>query len=226
MSTTYGELKTRIATILKDPSARTFTAGLQAELAIAGLVEVSRIAPARYTEDLDPVANQMSYTLGSALFGGAEPEIDVMRVEVWDPTTDPETFIYAINSAGTENSLAGDTGWVLWDGVLTLPTRVIRGLQGHEDDYVIRVWGYAPYAIPDSDDDVIPLSAANEQAVIKYAKVEGLDMLNTDRDLFTQWQTRSGNSDVSPAGLMNQLSLARQDWRQYSRAISRLRSPV
>lgn len=226
MSTTYGELKTRIATVLLDPSAKTFTTGLQAELAIAGLVELGRIAPSRYTEDLDPVANQMSYNLGTALFASAEPEIDVMRVEVWDPTTDPETFIYAVNPAGAENSLAGDTGWVVWDGVLTLPTRVIRGLQGHESDYVIRVWGYAPYAIPDSDDDVIPLSTQNEQAVVKFARVEGLELLLSNRDLFTQWQTRSGNSDVSPAGLMNQLSMARQDWRQYSRAISRLRSPV
>jgi hypothetical protein len=227
VSTTYGALKTRISAVLLDPSGKTFdTATLIPELVSAGLVELGRIAPSRYTEDIDPVANQLNYMLGSSLFTAAEPEIDVMRVEVWDPTTDPDTFIYAINPAGAENSLAGDTGWVAWDGVLTLPTRVVRGLQGYEDTYVVRVWGYAPYAMPTADEDVVPLSVQNEQAVVKFARVEGLELLLSSRDLFTQWQTRSGNSDITTASLNQQLSMARADWRQYSRAISRLRSPV
>lgn len=225
MSTTYGALKTRIAVVLLDPGAKTFTTSLLPELAIAGLVEVGRILPAQYTEDLDPVANQMSYQLGTALFAASEPSIEVSRVEVWDPTQDPDALIYTIQSAAHEWS-SSDSGWSLWNGQLYLPTRVVRGLQGYEDTYVIRVWGYAPYENPTSDADVLPLSQQAEQAVVKYARVEGLELLLADRDLFTQWQARSGNSDISQAGLMNQLSQARADWDKYSKRILQLRTPV
>lgn len=225
MSTTAGALKTRIITVLLDPSAKTFTAGLQTELLTAGLVEVARHVPAQYSEDLTPVANQLSYLLGTALFTTGSPDIEPMRVEVWDSTTDPESLIYAVEPAAAEWS-PNDSGWVFWNSYLTLPTRVVRGLQGYEADYLIRVWGYAPYAIPTGDSDVLPLSQEAEQAVVKFSRVEGLELLLSNRDLFTQWQTRSGNSDISPAGLQNQLSMARADWRQYSRAISRLRSRV
>lgn len=225
MSTTYGELQTRIATVLLDPDGKTFTTTLLAELAIAGLTEVGRILPAQYTEDLDTVANQLSYQLGTALFFAVEPQIEVMRVEVWDPTTDPESLIYPVNSAAQEWS-PNDSGWSYWGGLLYLPTRVVRGLQGYEGTYVIRVFGYAPYDTPTSDDDVLALSQAAEQAVVKFARVEGLDLLLADRDLFTQWQARSGNSDISVAGLMNQLSAARADWDKYAKRIQQLRAPV
>ena len=225
MSTTFGNLKTRIATVLLDPDGDAFTDSLLPELVQAGLVEVGRLLPTQYKEDLDPVANQMEYLLGSALFDEGTPEIDVVRVEVWDPTTDPESYIYEVNPAAGEASYA-DSGYSVWNGSLRLPTRIVRGLVGYEDQYVIRVWGYAPYAIPTSDDDIISMTIQAEQAVVKYARVEGLEMLLSNRDLFTQWQTRSGNSDISPAGLMNQLSMARADWRSYSTRIARLRSGV
>lgn len=225
MSTTYGALKTRIATVLLDPSAKTFTTSLLPELAIAGLVEIGRILPQQYTEDIDPVANQLSYLLGTPLFAAAEPSIEVMRVEVWDPTQTPDAMIYAVQPAGNEWS-PNDSGWSNWGGTLYLPTRIVRGLQGHEAEYIIRVWGYAPYETPATDADVLPLSQAAEQGVVKFARVEGLELLLADRDLFSQWQTRSGNSDISPAGLMNQLSGARADWDKYSKRILQLRTPV
>lgn len=225
MSTNPADLKTRIATVLLDPSAKTFTVPLLAELLNSGLIELGRLVPAQYTEDLDPVANQLSYQLGLALFDEGSVDIEPQRVEVWDPTTTPDSLIFPVNSAGGESTSA-DSGWSMWNGYLTLPTRVVRGLQGFESTYVIRVWGYAPYALPTTEDEVLPISQEVEQAIIKFTRVEGLELLMSNRDLFTQWQTRSGNTDVSPAGLMNQLSMARADWRQYSRAIQRLRAPV
>lgn len=225
MSTTYGELKTRIATVLLDPDARTFTASLLDEIAVAGLVEIGRIMPMQYTEDIDPVADQLSYLLGSALFFSAEPQIEVSTVEVWDPTQTPEALIYAVQAAGGEWSTA-DSGWSLWNGTLTLPTRVVRGLEGFETSYVIRVKGYAPYVTPSSDSDVVPVSQAAEQGLVKFSRLEGLELLLADRDLFTQWQARSGNSDISQAGFMNQLSAARADWDKYSKRILQLRTPV
>lgn len=225
MSTTGTALKTRIITVLLDPSAKTFTAGLQTELLIAGLVEVGRILPAQYGEVLTPVDDQGSYLLGTGIGQDGSPDIEVQRVEVWDSTTTPESLIYAVNPASNEWD-PSDSGWVYWGGYLYLPSRVVRGLEGYSAQYSIKVFGYAPYATPATDADVLPLSQQAEQAVVKFSRVEGLELLLSNRDLFTQWQTRSGNSDISPAGLQNQLSMARADWRQYARAIGRLRSRV
>lgn len=225
MSTTLGALKVRLSLLLQDPSNHTFTDGLLAELLFAAVNEVSLIAPRRFQEDLDPVTDQFTYQLLTSDFSTAEPEIEVMRVEVWDASSTPDQFLFSVNSASTEN-VTGDAGYVNWEGQLTLPSRVVRGLTGHETAYIIKVWGYAPYPMPVSDDDVIDMSELVEQATLVHARMEGLELLNAERDLFTQWQTRSGNTDMSPAALLNQLSMARQNWRIYSRKIMRLRAPV
>lgn len=226
MSTTYGALKTRAAVTLQDPNARTFTDGLIEELIQSALIEVSRIAPEQFTEDLTPVAYQMAYTPRSADFDGeAQQEIEVMRVEVWDPTTDPETFVSRVNPAAREWG-GQDSGWSMWNGQLYLPTRTVNGLVGYEAQYVIRVWGYSPYVLPVDDADVISVSKSVEQAMLWFIRLEAIELLLASRDLFTQWQTRSGNSDISPAGLMNQKSIAEQAWARRSKAIQRLRSEV
>jgi len=226
MSTTYGALKTRIATALQDPSARTFTAALVAELIQSALVEVGRIAPEQFTEDLTPVENQIAYAVRNAAFDGAAvPEIEVMRVEVWDASQSPDQFVSRVAPAAREQG-GQDSGWYVWGGTLYLPTRVVSGLVGYEAEYVVRLWGYSPYVPPSDDADVVAVSSEVEQAMVWYIQLAALDMLLASRDLFSQWQTRSGNTDMTPAGLMNQRSLAAQEWRSRSRAISRLRSEV
>jgi len=226
MSTTYGTLKARVANVLQDPSAHTFTATMVNELIQSALIEVGRIAPEQFTEDLTPVANQIKYAVRSADFlAVAVPEIEVMRVEVWDASQSPDQFIMRVNPAGREWG-GQDSGWYVWGGELYLPTRVVIGLVGHETEYVVRVWGYSPYVLPGDDADVIAISSDVEQALIWYIRLEAIDMLLASRDLFTQWQTRSGNTDLTPAGLMNQRSLAAQEWRSRSRALTRLRSEV
>lgn len=224
MSTTFGELKTRVSTVLQDPNQRTFTEALVEELVLDGLTEVGRIAPEQFTEDLTPVANQRVYALRSDDFGGdAVPEIEVARVEVWDASVEPEEFKATVVPAATQ-PLAGDTGWYSWGGELTLPTRTVRGLSGYEDAYVVRVWGYSPYVPPAADEDVIAVSTEVEQAIIWYTRMAALELLMASRDLFTQWQTRSGNTDISMVQLMNQKSVAEAMWQRKSRAITRLRS--
>ncbi|MBA3583454.1 MAG: hypothetical protein H0W36_02805, partial [Gemmatimonadetes bacterium] len=213
MSTTYAELKTRVATVLQDPNARTFTDGLIEELILSALTEVGRIAPEQFTEDIDLVANQLTYAVRSAAFGGlAVPEVEVMRVEVWDASVAPERFLGRILPASQQPIGGIDSGWYMWGGELTIPTRVASGLIGYELTRLIRVWGYSPYVLPVADADVIAISKEVEQAAIWFCRLEAIDLLLASRDLFTQWQTRSGNTDMSPAALMNQRSIAEQAW--------------
>jgi len=225
MSTTFGELKTRLSLVLQDPSRRTFTEPLIEELIFAGLTEVGRLAPEQFTEDLDPVDNQLTYAVRSVAFSAAAiPEIELMRVEVWDTSTDPESLIARVPEAGLEFSTA-DSGWSMWGGALTLPTGTVRGLVG-QTNYVVRVWGYSPYVQPVDDADVMSISKDVEAALLVYAQLEGLRMLLASRNLFTQWQTRTGNTDLTPAGLMNEKNIAESSWRSMSRQITRLRARV
>lgn len=73
------------------------------------------------------------------------------------------------------------------------------------------------------DGIIVPLSSALTAALVAYARKEGMERLNMSRELFTQWQTQSNNSDVSPAALMNALTLARDEWRRLSRKLVVLR---
>jgi len=227
MSTTFGALKTRIGTILQDPNGRTFTDGMLEELIYDALSEVGRIAPEQFTEDLTPVAYQMTYPLRSSDFSSVlQPEIEVMRVEIWDATTQPETFIMKVEPASTQFDKGGDGGWYTWGGSLYLPSRIVNGLVGYEADYVIRVWGYSPYVEPVADADVIDVTRRVEQALIWYCRYAALELLLANRNLFSQWQARSGNTDMTPAGLMNEKNIALSEWRARSRSIERLRSEV
>jgi hypothetical protein len=226
MGTTFGELKTRVSLVLQDPAQRTFTESLVEELIFAGLTEVGMLAPEQFTEDLDPVAGQLTYALRDSEFSSvAVPEIELVRVEVWDTTQSPEVLVAAIPEAGLEWATS-DSGWSVWNGALTIPSRIANNLIGYESDYVIRVWGYSPYVFPTDDSSVLSVSKDVEGAILAYAQLEALRQLLSSRNLFTQWQTRSGATDISPAGLMNEKNIAEQNWRQKSRAITRLRARV
>jgi hypothetical protein len=227
MSTTFGALKTRIGTILQDPNGRTFTDGMLEELIYDALSEVGRIAPEQFTEDLTPVAYQMTYPLRDTDFSSVlQPEIEVMRVEIWDATTQPETFKAIVTPASTQFSKGQDGGWYVWGGSLYLPSRTVNALVGYEDTYVIRVWGYSPYVEPTDDSDTIDVTRRVEQALIWYVRYAALELLLANRNLFAQWQVRSGNTDMTPAGLMNEKNIALSEWRARSRSIERLRSEV
>lgn len=309
MSTTFGELKNRVSITLQDPDRVVFTAPLVEELIQSALVEVGRLAPEQFSEDLTPVDYQTEYqpradafsavqltsitgeadtelftltghglndgtavtfaslTGGTGLSttttyyvieadddtfqlstsvggtaaafstdvtdatlqlvgsGVAVPEVEVMRVEVWDTSEDPERFIYRVNPAAHE-PYGSDSGWTFWGGQLRLPSRVVNGLVGYDTTYVIRIWGYSPYVPPLSDNDVIGVSNEVAQAMLWHCRYEALEMLTASRDLYSQWQTRSGNTDTSLAGLNQQKSFAEQTWVRRSRAITRLRSEV
>lgn len=226
MSTTFAELKTRLGVVLQDPNQRTFTEALVEELVLDALTEVGRIAPEQFTEDLAPTANQFTYAIRENDFSGdAIPEIELTRVEVWDASTAPESFVTSLVRADQQpGSGVGDRGWYVWGGALTLASRDVASLIGYEETYVIRVWGYSPYVPPASDDDVLAISKEVEQAIIWYVRLAAIELLIGSRDLFTQWQTRSGNTDVSPGQLLSQKSMAEAAWSRKSRAITRLRA--
>jgi hypothetical protein len=224
MSITFGNLKTQVSSVIRDPSNKTFTGAIVGDMVQQGLAAIGRYAPEEYQEDLTPVANQLAYTLRSASFAAAVPEIELTRVEIWDGSLTPEKRLMVLTPGAQEPTTDTQSGWSVWNGTLLLPTWIVTyRLTGNEATYLIRTWGYSPYAPPSGDSDVINISNELQWAIMDFVRVEALSRLVSDRSLFTQWQTRTGNTDMSPAALMNDLNMARDQWRKTAHEIMRLR---
>lgn len=150
-------------------------------------------------------------------------QIEVTDVELWSSEDDPVRFASRLTPHWESFVTHSEGGWRYWDGRLRIPYRVIASLGTSVASYFLRVRGYAPYTKLTSASQTTDLSFELEQGIMKYVQVAALERLLFERDLFTQWQARAGNTDISPASLMNNLSLAREDWRRFSRAIATLR---
>ena len=221
--TAFSALKTAVSRDLRDPSNVTFDATTVGDLINAGLAEIGRVAPFSFQDDITLVADTLSYKLRAAGAAAAIPEVEVMSVELWDATTTPHTPKRMIAPASGAYINFSDTGWRVWGGYLQVPSWVPAYVKGSESHYVLRVWGYSPYTQLSADADIVPVSNELEWALRSYCKVAALERLVAERDLFSQWQIRSSNTDVSPAALMNALSLAQADWRRTKREIAVLR---
>jgi hypothetical protein len=218
---TLAELMVDVATILRDPENRVFEdADLRLFIELA-LAEISDFAPERFTEDIAPVADQSVYQVRASVLPDDTPEIQLGLVELWDTGATPAVRLAELNPASNERGGGSQAGWRMWNGSLRLSDYQMRLLD--PDRHSIRVYGYSPYAQPDSDDDTLNLSASLQRALLVRCRIEGYNQLDTDRNLFTQWQTRANNSDVSPAALHQGLTLARDEWRQRVRALTILR---
>lgn len=217
MTTTYVQLRTKVATDLGDPNNKTFLDPVVGDMVNAAIVELGRIAPLRFQEDVTPVADTLDYILQSSVFDAPQPEIEVKRVELWDGATTPPSFRRLLQAAQREFVDTTAAGWTLWNGVLSLTNAMETSID--PDRHLLRVWGYRPFATLAADDDVSELSVEIEQAARDYCRVKALERLVADRSLFSQWQTRSNNTDISPAQLINDLSLAQESWRRKSRAL-------
>ena len=182
-----------------------------------------RLAPVISGTQVDFTTDITAGTFNRVGSNDAIPEIEVLSVELWDWSTTPHTPRGLIAPAAGGYTTYSEVGWRVWDGILFLPRWVPVYVKDKESDYRLRVWGYAPYAPLVNASDVVLLSNEKVQALRVYCQIEGLRRLVNDRALFTQWQSATHNTDVTPAALMNDLSLAQADWRRRERAITVLR---
>lgn len=224
---TYATLKTEVSEALRDPDLATFDDPAVGRMVNMAIAEIGRIAPLHFQEDITPVADTLEYIIQSDYFDGiATPEIDVVRVELWDGSTTPATPLSVIPAASGARENDSQSGWVNWGGTLVIPRRFWSSVDGHEADYLYRVWGYCPYRQLSDDSDVFDGSIELGWAIVVYAQIVALRRLVAERELFTQWQTRSGNTDITPAGLMGDYSRMRDEWRVMKRDLYRHHSKV
>lgn len=151
----------------------------------------------------------------------ARTEIEVMRAEIWDSSTEPERMSMVIPSKRSAPISSSEGGWYFWSGRFYIPNWIEDQIDPATQ--FIRVFGYAPYDRLRTDAQVTDLSDELEFAVLHRAMIEGIRRLVASRALFTQWQTRNNNTDVSVASLMSDLSTHLTEWRSVKRELVVLR---
>jgi hypothetical protein len=222
---TLAALREAVAAAIRDINFRTFSVADVNEMVRGSMAEVGRIVPRQFEEWFTLTPTQTT-VLPQVTPSGAQPNIEVVRVEVWETRADGNRLVALVLPASSAKMPTSASGWILWNGAVSLPQGALSLVRGREATRPVVVWGYAPFRALTADADSERLTEEQRQAVIAFARIEALERLNADRNLFTQWQTRAGNSDISPAGLMSMLSMARDDWRRRKRELLRLRSTV
>ena len=218
--TSLANMLINVSRDLRDTSNLTFSTTEVTDMINAAIAEIGRFAPARFQSDLTPVADALSYPVPSS--ATTVPEVELISVELWDYSLTPPHPRALVNPISAEYTQYSQAGWRLWDGTLYLPNWVPVYLKGKESTYKIRVWGYAPYPAVGTGGS-LTLSNEKEWALRVYCRIQAMERLLSSRELFSQWQIRSNNTDVTPAALMNDLSLAQADWRRLSRSMTVLR---
>lgn len=220
--TTRGQLKTAIARDLGDPSNLTFSDAHLGDFIDDATAAVGRIAPLKFDEQITPLLNTLDYDLQTAIFGGPEPTVQVQRVEVWDGSVSPRNFLYWLTPQAQGYVNASGVGWEVRGGTLSITNAQYIWL--NLATQVLRVWGYRPYPRLTDDATTLGFPFEIEMAVRAYAKVAAYRLLDTDRSLFTQWQIRANNTDMTPASLMNLVSAAEASWLRLAKQITVIRT--
>src|SRR5690349_19203440 len=207
--TTYVGLRDKIARSIQDPDKETFSDDTLKDIVSSVWTDLSRVAPQQFVEDITPLADTLSYALRSDFFDDPNPDIELRNVEVWDTDATPNEVAFWVRpkKAHPMDLAHSQAGWEVWNGTLYLPARVVASI--NVDSHVIKVWGYSPWPMVDGDSDVLPFPQSYEEALVVGANVGVLRRLTNNRALFTAWQTRSNNTDVSMASLMNDLESAK-----------------
>ena len=221
--TILSAMKTNVARDLRDTGKVTFDDTTLGDLIGAALVAIGRIAPAKFQQDIPVVANALTYQPLPTTFTTPTDQLEILGVELWDFSQTPPMPEKRLAPASEAYVVYSETGWKLWGGILSIPRWVSIYVKGKEANYKLRIWGYRPYPAPASDSVDLGLTTELEFALRAYCKLQALERLAASRELFSQWQVRSNNTDMSPAALLNALSLAQADWGRLSRQIQVLR---
>ena len=222
--TTYGDLQDKVARAIQDTDYETFEVQTIKDVIMSAWQDLSRIAPQRYSEDITPIADTLTYQLRADDFATANDSIELFRVEIWDTEINEALRWVPPRSAHPGGVTFSQGGWEVWGGILRIPNNYMEGID--VDTQSIRVWGYSPWVAPVEDEDVIAINAELEEALVIACQVGLLRRLTNNRALFTSWQTRSNNTDVSMASLMNDLESAKDEWRRLRREIMVAREGV
>ena len=204
---TLAQMRAKVMQDLRDPEGKTISVDEATDLVRMAIIEVSSVYPKEATDVITLEAGTYRYpTLVQEPF----------RVEL--VTVDGVFVIEPGDGVDVRN------GWDHFAGVLDLPQALSFSVTGNPDTTdLLRVWGYAPRIPPDLDDDVVDVDAKAERAIRLNAALTGYQRLVNDRTLYSQWNTASGNTDVTMSQLVSLAQVFSQQWDAERRRLRVLR---
>lgn len=206
--TTLSDLRTTISAALRDSANGTFTTAEVNAMVNQGIDAIAAFYPQEVAD--------YSLTISASVFTYAIPSSinHVYRVDIF---TSADSYRTTVPKA-IEVTEGPNSGWEQHGGVLFLPPSYF-----YTSGDKIKLFGYGGYAQLDADNDVTDLDQSAIWALVAFCQNKAFGRLAMDRGLYTQWQTESGNSDVSMAALAQARQQARQEWRDETSRLRRMR---
>lgn len=203
--TTLLELRTAVASDIRDPNFATFTTDQVDDFINGGQADINRAYPLQVFEDIQYVDGQAAYptTLST-----------VFRVEVY---RNDKYFSILAESSGIE----AQDGWDVHAGILILRGDLLTLLD--EDTDAFKLWGYRDRARLVTDSQVTELDMDAEYAVRTFSRWAAFQFMLGDRSVYKQWQGTSQNSDISVNQLEQLVTIYSHEWEQTRNRLRTLR---
>lgn len=208
MSTTLSDLETTIAAALRDSAKATFAASELDAMINQGIDALSSFYPKEVADS--------SLTISAGVFTYALPST-ITRVFRADIYTSAGSYRFTMPKA-IEVTEGPNSGWETHGGVFYLPPSYT-----YQAGDVIRLYGYGGYIQLSASSATTDLDQSAIWALVAFCQNKAFGRLAMDRGLYQQWQTESGNSDVSLAALASAREQARREWRDEMQRLRRMR---
>lgn len=223
-------MASKVRRALRDAGAAVFSVDQITDYINYGLAELSLIRPIETTL----VVNSVDKLNGIDATPGAYTTKDldfIWAVEVYGlPDTQYDGLTYYLSPDDSGSNWRN--GWDHVSGLLVLPQSTVRWLTDvwamPVPTHAIRVRGYRNRIrvndLTTGSPDIASLP--EEQAIVTLAQLAGFEALMNDRALYTQWQTATHATDVSPTQLSNMAYGAQAKWDRMRRHLYLIRRPL
>lgn len=221
-------LVAKVRRALRDPGTVVFSAEQIFDFINYGLAELSMIRPLETTV----VVNSANGLIGVGEIGATTiADLDyVWAVEVYGiDGTQYENLTYYLSP--DDPGANWRNGWDFVGGSLVVPQSTVKWLADiwalAVPTHALRVRGYRHRRRVNATSDPLDLfSLPEEQAVVVLGQQAGFEAMMNDRALFTQWQTATHASDVSPTQLSNMAYGAASKWDRMRKHLYLIRRPL
>lgn len=202
--TTLADLRTRLATELRDASNVTWNTTELDYLINQGIDAVAAVYPKEIVQTIGTVsAGTSSYAVSSFS--------NIYRIDIY-------TSAGSYRSEIAHRIGGANTGWELHGGVVYLPPSIT-----YTAGDTLRAWGYGGYIQLSASTSTTDLDVSAINAVLVFAEAEAYSRLTADRAQFQQWQSNTNGVDTSALGLAQLQSAARSRWREERNRLRRMR---
>jgi hypothetical protein len=204
--TTLLDLRTYVARDLRDTGFDTWSESEVDDLVNMGIDAVGDLYPREAVDAASSISGSTkTYDLATDF-------TNIYRVDIYSSAG---TYKFTLPHGIGEGP---NSGWELHGGILYLPPSVT-----FTSGDGLRVFGYARYAQLSVSSQTTDMDATAIWGARAFARMEGFMSLIADRANYQQWQSQTGNTDVTAIAMAQLAANARRDWDRAKQRLRRMR---